>query len=86
MLHPALKTAYFRQHNWPQEWIDEALRLLREEWTDHYRPEAQPSALSAGDIPPPLKPRRPGHLSAQRSSLSTSEVRPPHMIMTLTHF
>ena len=69
MLHPVLKAAYFRQYNWPQEWIDEALRLLREEWTDHYCPEAHPSAPSAGGIPLPIKPRRPGHLSALRTSL-----------------
>ena len=74
VLHPAFKTQYFDQHHWPDEWVEEALRLCREEWKESYRPA--PSSLTA-EIPPPLPPPnyRPGHISAHNASLSTLEVR-----------
>ena len=42
-----MKTRYFRDQDWPEEWINEALHLVRAEWAAHYKP----------DIPPP--PREP---------------------------
>jgi hypothetical protein len=40
VLHPAYKVSYFRKRKWPQEWIDEALNALRDEWRRNYKPDA----------------------------------------------
>ena len=73
VLHPAFKTEYFRQHEWKDKWVQEALRLCRVEWKKYYKPA--PDAAAA-EIPPPLPPPnyRPGHISAQNASLSTFQV------------
>ena len=38
VLHPAYKGQYFADHEWPQAWVDEALHLVREEWSKFYKP------------------------------------------------
>jgi hypothetical protein len=38
VLHPAFKTTYFRNHKWPEEWIEEAVGLLRADWRANYKP------------------------------------------------
>lgn len=38
MLHPAYKLAYFRKAGWPEEWVEEARRLITEEWKARYKP------------------------------------------------
>ncbi|KZT31330.1 hypothetical protein SISSUDRAFT_995278, partial [Sistotremastrum suecicum HHB10207 ss-3] len=40
VLHPAYKLQYFRDHSWPEDWIQTALTLVRDEWQDHYKPAA----------------------------------------------
>lgn len=52
VLHPRLKTYYFTHHKWPQEWIDEALDLLRSVWSD-YKPEPvrEPSRPEPVSVP-----------------------------------
>ncbi|KAI0731418.1 hypothetical protein C8Q76DRAFT_588907, partial [Earliella scabrosa] len=31
-MHPRLKTQYFKREDWPEAWIDAALKLIRTEW------------------------------------------------------
>ena len=38
VLHPAYKDKYFCKAGWPEEWIQEALRLACDEWKAHYKP------------------------------------------------
>lgn len=40
VLHPAHKTEYFAAVNWPEEWIDTAVSLVKDEFTRKYS-EAQ---------------------------------------------
>jgi hypothetical protein len=44
LLHPRYKTFYFRDRKWKESWINEALKLLRNEWTENYKPQ-QPEPL-----------------------------------------
>lgn len=39
VLHPHFKTAYFRSRDWEAKWIDDAISLVTDEWTDHYKPK-----------------------------------------------
>ncbi|KAJ7839418.1 hypothetical protein B0H13DRAFT_1457269, partial [Mycena leptocephala] len=32
ILHPGLKLAYFKRQKWPQEWIDTARSITRDEY------------------------------------------------------
>lgn len=54
VLHPSFKLDYFKRANWEKDWIDEAIRLIREEWETYYKPaaapvaSAQPSASTSG--------------------------------------
>jgi hypothetical protein len=36
VLHPGMKLEYFRQHEWEEEWIEEAESLARKEYTSNY--------------------------------------------------
>lgn len=36
VLHPSYKLRYFEKMEWSEEWKDEALRLIHEEFDDHY--------------------------------------------------
>lgn len=70
VLHPAYKTQYFADHEWEPEWTEEALRLVREEWTKHYKPATEVKREEPGtDDTVAVRSsnllRRPGHLSAQ---------------------
>lgn len=40
VLHPAFKLTYFRKRRWPEEWIEAATNLVKEEWTKNYKPAA----------------------------------------------
>lgn len=74
VMHPRYKAQYFRDQEWQEEWITEALDLVRTEWTTYYKPGGQPqpqpdagaapanSASSAGTG------AGPGRRSAQRAS------------------
>ncbi|TDL14853.1 hypothetical protein BD410DRAFT_699373, partial [Rickenella mellea] len=37
LLHPRYKTAYFAKQNWPSEWVDTAIQILRAEWQKNYK-------------------------------------------------
>lgn len=49
MLHPRFKLDYFKRAGWEKEWIEEATRLIREEWEKHYKPKARRSVQRAAD-------------------------------------
>jgi hypothetical protein len=57
VLHPKYKLTYFRAKKWPQPWIDAALVVLREQWSNHYKsddlsePGSQSSSSSASVSP-----------------------------------
>ena len=38
VLHPRYKTQYFRMQEWPEDWIEEAVNLIRGEWRSRYKP------------------------------------------------
>jgi hypothetical protein len=38
VLHPKYKLSYFRLKKWPEEWIDTARTVLREQWVLYYKP------------------------------------------------
>jgi hypothetical protein len=38
VLHPRYKLSYFREAQWPQQWIDAAEKIVREQWEEHYKP------------------------------------------------
>lgn len=38
VLHPRYKKQYFENMKWPAEWVNEAVRLLREQWDLYYAP------------------------------------------------
>lgn len=41
VLHPGLKLEYFRQHEWEKEWIEQAERMVREEYAASYEKPAE---------------------------------------------
>ncbi|EFP87870.2 uncharacterized protein PGTG_14585 [Puccinia graminis f. sp. tritici CRL 75-36-700-3] len=41
VLHPSFKDEYFKLAKWKPEWIQEAIRLTREMWENHYKPSPQ---------------------------------------------
>jgi len=40
VLHPKYKLTYFQSKKWPQEWIDAARTVLREQWSTNYKPSS----------------------------------------------
>lgn len=40
VLHPGLKLEYFRQHDWEREWVEQAEKLVREEYSANYERRA----------------------------------------------
>ena len=74
VLHPGLKTQYFRDQDWPEEWIDEALRLARETWHSHYKPAIPPAPREPRQHPVPKRKNGPGtgRMSAQASTNAVS--------------
>jgi hypothetical protein len=46
VLHPGLKLKYFRQHEWKKEWIEQAERILHEEYAASYEKPAESGEVS----------------------------------------
>jgi len=59
VLHPGLKLQYFRNQQWERDWIEEAERLVRQEYHAHY--EKEPSSMEPTQ---PTKSLSFGNLSA----------------------
>ncbi|OJT01847.1 hypothetical protein TRAPUB_10054, partial [Trametes pubescens] len=53
ILHPGHKLQYFRDENWPEEWITEAVELLRAEWREYYKPAPEEPEEAPADAPAP---------------------------------
>ncbi|TBU22653.1 hypothetical protein BD311DRAFT_597010, partial [Dichomitus squalens] len=66
-MHPAYKLAYFRKADWPEEWIQEARRMVTHEWTMRYKPTPAANARAS--------PRASRDLFA---SISSRSVQPDH--------
>ncbi len=49
-MHPGYKLQYFHSQNWLQDWIDEAILVLREEWND-YKPQSATPSLTSVHVP-----------------------------------
>jgi hypothetical protein len=43
VLHPQYKMSYFRHEKWPQSWISTAEDIIRDLWTEHYKPQGRES-------------------------------------------
>lgn len=67
VLHPAFKVYYFYTKNWEAEWIEEALRLVHEEWRLHYKPTA----------PPPPPPPQTAPIPRSRGAPKPNRTRAP---------
>ncbi|RDX44757.1 hypothetical protein OH76DRAFT_1359217 [Lentinus brumalis] len=39
-MHPGYKLQHFRNVGWPEEWIQVAETMIRDEWETYYRPKA----------------------------------------------
>ncbi|KAL1940908.1 hypothetical protein VTO73DRAFT_7544 [Trametes versicolor] len=63
ILNPRYKREYFHLREWPTEWVNEAVKIARDEWQTYYKPK--PAAH-------PPAPRPAGRRSAQGSVDSTS--------------
>jgi hypothetical protein len=50
-MHPRYKTYYFLHQRWPEEWIDEALSLVRKAWQKHYAPKTPVPATTTPACP-----------------------------------
>jgi hypothetical protein len=48
VLHPGMKLEYFRNHHWEEEWVEEAERLVREEYIAQYEKVANESTPQPG--------------------------------------
>jgi hypothetical protein len=46
VLHPGLKLEYFRQHQWEKEWIEQAKKMVREEYAANYEKAAESEETS----------------------------------------
>ncbi len=53
VLHPGHKLQYFRDENWPEEWITEAVELLCAEWREYYKPAPEEPEEAPADEPAP---------------------------------
>ncbi|KAA1125847.1 hypothetical protein PGTUg99_007977 [Puccinia graminis f. sp. tritici] len=47
LLHPSFRDEYFKLANWEPEWIAEAIRLAREMWITHYKPQSANTPTAA---------------------------------------
>ena len=51
VLHPGLKLEYFRLREWKKEWIDQAKKMVREEYAANYEKAAAPEETSVEASP-----------------------------------
>lgn len=47
MLHPGLKLEYFKRHEWEKEWIEQAEKLVREEFIAKYANKGEKGQVSS---------------------------------------
>lgn len=67
VLNPRYKTQYFYLKNWPAAWIEEALDVIKAEWTANYKGRGSHADNANTGAPPNGSRTHPGHHSAQRS-------------------
>ncbi|KAL1949782.1 hypothetical protein VTO73DRAFT_8663 [Trametes versicolor] len=64
ILHPGHKLQYFRDENWPEEWINEAVELLHAEWRQYYKPAPPEQPEEAPADAPALSSKGKGKATA----------------------
>ena len=72
MLNPAYKLQYFRKAGWPEDWIEEARRLLTEKWDTKYKRVEVEAADSASAAAPGGSTSRSGGWQGRRSAAAAS--------------
>lgn len=45
VLHPRIKTQYFKKAGWEEEWIENAKFIAKNEWVTNYKPSTSASTL-----------------------------------------
>lgn len=70
VLHPAYKLQYFRDQDWPAEWINEAVDIIRTEWIHNYKPDGPPEP--AAPVPEPTPGPSTGSKGKERMSTGGS--------------
>ncbi|RDX41720.1 hypothetical protein OH76DRAFT_1364051, partial [Lentinus brumalis] len=63
VMDPRKKLSYFQAQEWPEEWVSEAVDLVKTEWRDNYKPRVVPAIAAATDRVPTTAPK-PGRRSA----------------------
>ena len=51
VLHPGLKLEYFRQHDWEKEWIEQAEKMVHEEYAANYEKAVASEGMSVEATP-----------------------------------
>ncbi|KAL1937892.1 hypothetical protein VTO73DRAFT_12785 [Trametes versicolor] len=71
ILHPKHKLQYFRDQEWDEEWINDTLKLIRDEWRTYYKPKSAPVDVgdqgASGKGKGKAQAPGPGRRSAQQS-------------------
>lgn len=57
VLHPRYKSEYFKQKDWPADWISNAIDIARTIWRERYQPVPQPLNAAATTSRTSLKKR-----------------------------
>ncbi|KAI7954546.1 hypothetical protein MJO28_004946 [Puccinia striiformis f. sp. tritici] len=76
ILHPSFKDEYFKLAKWQPDWIDEAIRLAREMWENHYKSTPQRTTTKEPNARP--KPAPTGVLAGLSGA---SEARAGQVLM-----
>ncbi|OAV96367.1 hypothetical protein PTTG_00681 [Puccinia triticina 1-1 BBBD Race 1] len=78
VLHPSFKEKYFKLAQWQPEWIEESIRLTREMWEPHYKPNSQPSTSQAVITCPKMRVLA-GLIGASKAQGGNTSTDPIHM-------
>ena len=76
-MHPEYKLQYFRDHEWLQEWVQVAEKLVRDEWEANYKPDANTRSASCQTTGPA------GPVESAKQKTKTAKVRA--LIYTISH-
>ncbi|KIJ29107.1 hypothetical protein M422DRAFT_188910 [Sphaerobolus stellatus SS14] len=44
-MHPSYKLAYFKQQQWPEDWVEQVLSIVRKVWKEKYLPQVKPLSM-----------------------------------------
>jgi len=52
VLHPGLKTQYFKDNKWPQNWQDNVIAITRKSFDEEYKEPGKPDGLPNSSVDP----------------------------------